>query len=85
MCPAASHMHGRRHRRGNVNVEWWATAVMACRGRVVVGSEEAVEAVGTREKGGCYDRGRSWLLAYRGSGGVLQLRDVGWVERETTR
>jgi len=27
------------------NVEWWAMAVMACSGRVLVGSEEAVEVV----------------------------------------
>jgi len=54
-------------------------AVMACRSRVGVSPEEAVEVVGTREEGGRYDRARSWLLAYRGSGGVPLLRDVGGV------
>ena len=60
-------------------------AVMACRGRVVVGSEEAVEVVDTRATGGRHDPGRSWLLAYRGSGGVPLLRGVDGVKRETTR
>ena len=60
-------------------------AVMACHGRVVVGSEEAVEVVDTRETGGRHDPGRSWSLAYRRSGGVPLLRDVDGVKRETTR
>jgi len=58
--------------------------VMACHGRVVVGSE-AVEVVDTRETGGHHDPGRSRLLAYRGSGVVPLLRDVDGVKREATR